>query len=96
VAEGSIGSFLCAGGVLEHARFVATEDVDSPLCKFLLESGWVINLEEYRSLPRRYDGLKLPAWLVEVPNAWLVVPLTTGKRTDRFRRAGDGARQEST
>ena len=63
---------------------VVTEDADSPLCKFLLESGWVINLEEYRSLPRRYDGLKLPAWVVEVPNAWLVVPLTTGSELIAF------------
>ena len=56
----------------------ATEDADSPLCQFLIDSGWIINLEEYRSLPRRYDRLDLPAWLVEVPNAWLVVPLATG------------------
>ena len=62
----------------------ATEDADSPLCRFLLESGWVINLEEYRSLPRRYDGLVLPSWLVEVPNAWLVVPLTTGNELIAF------------
>lgn len=55
-----------------------TEDADSKLCQFLLDSGWIINLEEYRSLPRRYDRLDLPLWLVEVPNAWLVVPLATG------------------
>jgi putative PEP-CTERM system histidine kinase len=54
------------------------------LCRFLLDSGWVINLEEYRSLPRRYDGLELPSWLVEVPNAWLVVPLTTGSELIAF------------
>jgi putative PEP-CTERM system histidine kinase len=62
----------------------ATEDDGSSLCKFLSESGWVINLEEYRSLPRRYDGLVLPSWLVEVPNAWLVVPLTTGSELIAF------------
>ncbi|WP_313950567.1 XrtA/PEP-CTERM system histidine kinase PrsK [Accumulibacter sp.] len=62
----------------------ATEDQGSPLCTFLLDSGWVINLEEYRSLPRRYDGLALPPWLVEVPNAWLVVPLTTGNNLIAF------------
>lgn len=62
----------------------ATEDADSTLCQFLLDSGWVINLEEYRSLPRRYDGLNLPAWLVEVPNAWLVVPLATGNEMIGF------------
>ncbi|MCB1966009.1 MAG: PEP-CTERM system histidine kinase PrsK, partial [Candidatus Accumulibacter sp.] len=62
----------------------ATEDDGSVLCRFLLDSGWVINLEEYRSLPRRYDGLTLPSWLVEVPNAWLVVPLTTGNELIAF------------
>ncbi|PHV13359.1 XrtA/PEP-CTERM system histidine kinase PrsK [Chitinimonas sp. BJB300] len=55
----------------------ATEELDSSLCKFLSESGWVINLEEYRSLPGRYDKLLLPAWLIEVPNAWLVIPVGT-------------------
>jgi putative PEP-CTERM system histidine kinase len=55
-----------------------SEAVDSPLCDFLLESGWVINLEEYRSYPGRYGGLKLPAWLSVMPKAWLVVPLMVG------------------
>jgi putative PEP-CTERM system histidine kinase len=72
------GRFFAQAAVWNLPVSPATEDVDSPLCKFLLESGWVINLEEYRSLPRRYDGLVLPPWLVEVPNAWLVVPLTSG------------------
>jgi putative PEP-CTERM system histidine kinase len=62
----------------------ATEDADSKLCQFLLDSGWVINLEEYRSLPRRYDHLDLPVWLVEVPNAWLLVPLATGSKMIGF------------
>jgi putative PEP-CTERM system histidine kinase len=62
----------------------ATEDADSKLCQFLIESGWVINLEEYRSLPRRYDRLELPAWLVDVPNAWLVIPLATGNEMIGF------------
>lgn len=62
----------------------ATEDADSPLCRFLVESGWVINLEEYRSLPRRYDRLDLPEWLLGVPNAWLVVPLATGNEMIGF------------
>jgi putative PEP-CTERM system histidine kinase len=70
--------FLAQAAVWNMPASAATEDAGSPLCRFLLESGWVINLEEYRSLPRRYDGLDLPSWLVEVPNAWLVVPLTTG------------------
>ena len=61
-----------------------TEDTGSSLCKFLAESGWIINLEEYRSAPRRYEHLELPKWLFEVPNAWLVVPLATGSEMTGF------------
>ncbi len=61
-----------------------TEDAESGLCKFLLESGWVINLEEYRSLPRRYEQLDLPEWLTSLPNAWLVVPLASGNAMTGF------------
>jgi len=61
-----------------------TEDAESELCKFLLESGWVINLEEYRSLPRRYERLDLPEWLTSLPNAWLVVPLASGNAMTGF------------
>lgn len=62
----------------------ATEDADSTLCRFLSNSGWVVNLEEYRSLPGRYNHLVLPPWLVDVPNAWLIVPLATGSELIGF------------
>ncbi|MFI5445899.1 XrtA/PEP-CTERM system histidine kinase PrsK [Polaromonas sp. UC242_47] len=54
------------------------EDVDSPLCHFMRTSGWVINLEEYRSYSRRYGQLKLPGWLQLLAQAWLIVPLMVG------------------
>ena len=55
----------------------AGEPEDGSLMKFIVRSGWVINLEEYRFRPSRYQGLTLPAWLGEVPGAWLIVPLRT-------------------
>jgi putative PEP-CTERM system histidine kinase len=55
----------------------ATEPVDSEFIRFLTESGWVINLEEFRSSPERYRKLRLPHWLSEWPNAWLVIPLSS-------------------
>jgi putative PEP-CTERM system histidine kinase len=55
------------------------ESVSSPLCQFMASSGWVINLEEYRSSPRRYGQLKLPEWLQEIEQAWLIVPLNVGE-----------------
>lgn len=53
----------------------AAEPSDSPFCVFLDQREWVINLEEYRSSPKLYDGLTLPAWLSMVGDAWLVIPL---------------------
>ncbi len=57
------------------AQSTALEDAGSPLCEFLRSSGWVVNLEEYRSFPRRYGQLVLPQWLQDTPQAWLIVPL---------------------
>ena len=55
-----------------------SEAADSALCTFMLTSGWVVNLEEYRSYPGRYGQMKLPPWLSSVPHAWLIVPLQVG------------------
>jgi len=57
----------------------ATEVTAGALCQFLIKSGWVINLEEYRSSPDRYAGLERPVWLSGLPSAWLIVPLSTGR-----------------
>ena len=68
-------------------NFVPTlelEEVTSPLCQFMVGSGWVINLEEYRSYARRYGSLVLPTWLQELPQAWLVVPLMMGDELIAF------------
>lgn len=60
------------------------EDADSSLCQFLATSGWVINLEEYRSTPRRYGSLVLPGWLQALAQAWLLVPLMVGEELIGF------------
>jgi putative PEP-CTERM system histidine kinase len=54
----------------------AIEPADSRFARFLIETGWVVNLEEFRSSPERYRELTLPTWLSELPNAWLIIPLT--------------------
>lgn len=60
------------------------EPETSSFCRFIQRTGWVINLEEYRAIPRRYDGLSLPAWLHEVQHAWLIVPLCVGEEMVGF------------
>lgn len=54
---------------------MVSEPAEGSLVTFLQTSGWVINLEEYRHRPSRYQSLTLPEWLQETPNAWLIVPL---------------------
>ncbi len=66
------------------AQTLEKEDANSPLCQFMMTSGWVINLEEYRSYSRRYGQLKLPTWLQELAQAWLVVPLIVGEELIGF------------
>lgn len=66
------------------AQTLDKEDACSPLCGYLIGSGWVINLEEYRSMPGRYGNLTLPAWLRELAQAWLVVPLAVGEELIGF------------
>lgn len=57
---------------------------DTSLIGFLNGSGWVVNMEEYRHMPGRYSGVVLPDWLVALPNAWLIVPLSTGRELIGF------------
>lgn len=68
------------GSFSMHARLNqpacdASERADSPLCRFLDEHEWVVNLEEYRVRPAQYGDLLLPEWLSVLQGAWLVVPL---------------------
>ena len=51
------------------------EDAASPFCQFLMRSGWVIDLQQYRQAPQKYHDLVVPHWLMATPQAWLVVPL---------------------
>ena len=60
------------------------EDGDSSLCRFLVSSGWVINLEEYRASPGRYVDLEIPEWVYRIPNAWLIVPLMVSHEMTGF------------
>ncbi|MDP3086371.1 MAG: PEP-CTERM system histidine kinase PrsK [Rubrivivax sp.] len=56
----------------------AQENPGSELASFLLETGWVINIDEYRNSPRRYEKLAMPAWMLGSENIWLVIPLLAG------------------
>lgn len=57
---------------LEHR-----EPGDGSFAAFLARTGWVVNVSEYKAVPRLYQDLELPAWLAESSEAWLVIPLVT-------------------
>jgi putative PEP-CTERM system histidine kinase len=51
------------------------EPANSALCRFLEKTHWVVDLQEYKSNPEKYEGLTLPDWLEALTRAWLVIPL---------------------
>jgi putative PEP-CTERM system histidine kinase len=59
------------------AAIEVSEAANSPLCQFLETKQWVIDLQEYRAEPEKYDDMQMPAWVLAVPRGWLVVPLMT-------------------
>ncbi|SFF94451.1 XrtA/PEP-CTERM system histidine kinase PrsK [Neptunomonas qingdaonensis] len=42
---------------------------------FFERTEWVIDFDEYRLTPGIYDDLIIPSSLLEIPNAWLMIPL---------------------
>lgn len=51
-----------------------------PLLQFLEQRHWIVNLDEYAEDPAVYEGMELPAWLSQVRDPWLVVPLIYDER----------------
>jgi len=48
------------------------------LANWLLQTQWVIDLDEWRGAPDIYDQLELPTSITDIPNAWLIIPLFFG------------------
>ena len=56
----------------------------SGLVEFMKLRDWVINFEEMKRHPDRYEGLVLDGWIQRDRNWWLVVPLFLGDRLYGF------------
>jgi putative PEP-CTERM system histidine kinase len=50
---------------------------DSDPARFLVRTGWVVDLCDRQLYPERYVGLEVPEWLGAVKDGWLVIPLAT-------------------
>ncbi len=53
-------------------------EAQDPVLRFMQRHGWVIDFEELSRLPELYEGLPVPEWLRQRPNAWLLIPLFCG------------------
>jgi putative PEP-CTERM system histidine kinase len=53
----------------------AREAGSAPLPAFLGRTGWIVDLDQYRTAPEAYERLDLPAWLSERQQLWLIIPL---------------------
>lgn len=54
-----------------------TEPDTGSFARYLSESGWVVNINEYKATPEKYQGLEMPSWVLETPSAWLIIPLVS-------------------
>ncbi len=50
------------------------------LIDFSVKQGWVIDLDEYRMFPTRYESLILPGSLLDNQELWIIVPLLHQER----------------
>ena len=50
----------------------------SPWVRFLEGRGWLVLLDDYRRGDQQYEDLEIPAWLLEMRRAWLILPLMHG------------------
>ena len=50
-------------------------DSEHPLVKFMTAREWLIDIDEYEREPELYTNLEVPDWLLNMPRAWLVIPL---------------------
>jgi putative PEP-CTERM system histidine kinase len=60
---------------LSLPRVMESEPTTSEFISFLARTGWVIELDEFRTSPDKYPGLAVPQWLASLKGAWLVIPL---------------------
>src|SRR5690606_12648962 len=69
---------------LNHPQLEVAEPLQLPFCRFLAEREWILNLDEFRVQPSRYEGLVPPEWLGGLEDDWPVIELKTGERLIGF------------
>jgi len=100
----SPAGLLWAGDERQPMRLLAHWEMPPPqdageslgqLPAWLQEKDWVIDLNEWRQAPDRYDNLILPAWLRDDVSLWLIVPLVFRDRLEAILMLRKSALKQS-
>lgn len=73
-----VGSWRCVMPILSSVK------KNSSLIRFLKDRQWIIDLNEMREFPARYEGLDLDTPFDEQDDWWLIVPMIMGNRLFGF------------
>ena len=60
------------------------ESASSPLCNFVRERAWIIDLRQAQSVAADSKQPELPDWLLANPRCWLLIPLLVGSELIGF------------
>ncbi len=82
--KGESGAYHLKGALNLGSPQYGPETAESEFIHFLAESGWVIDLKQYREDPDLYGHLRLPQWLFADPRYWLVLPLLRDEALEGF------------
>jgi len=84
VQEPGGNDYLPVGAWESELPIMSSVDHKSGLVRFLKRRQWVINLNEMRDHPTRYEGLTIESWVSDRDDWWLIVPLFLGERLFGF------------
>lgn len=48
---------------------------DDPFLRFIGAKAWIVDLEEFKTVPELYEGCDVPEWFLSERSIWLIVPL---------------------
>ncbi len=48
---------------------------NSAVVQFLHQKQWIIDLQEFRSEPEKYDNIAIEKWMLDFSSGWLLIPL---------------------
>ncbi|TPD59360.1 PEP-CTERM system histidine kinase PrsK [Emcibacter nanhaiensis] len=67
-----------------HPRMEGELDINDPFIRYIEQQEWVVNLDEVEDGKIKGSDYRIPNWLLETPELWLVVPLLHHDRTVGF------------